>query len=165
MNKLIIGGKEIEVSDESWKNMEKQFKKKSFYPEMGEEFYLIVRGNNSSVIRPEDYINEYKVDFDCGLAFKTHPETEAKLAEMEAVTKIRKFIFEEGLSFEPDWLDHSQKKWDIHYDIAEEEFKSSCLCSFCQKPSPFGHLKSEEDCEKVIKNCSEELKIIFNINK
>ena len=27
MNKLIIGGKEIELSDESWKKMEEQFKK------------------------------------------------------------------------------------------------------------------------------------------
>ena len=31
-NQLIINNKEVELSPESWKAMEEQFKKKSFYP-------------------------------------------------------------------------------------------------------------------------------------
>ena len=163
-NQLIINNKEVELSPESWKAMEEQFKKKSFYPEMGEEIYLIIRRGDESAVVIEDYINEYKVDFDSGLAFKTRPEAEAKLAEMKAITKVRKFIFEEGLEYEPDYRDFEQRKYNIYYSFEEERF-FSLYNDACPEYSPFGYLKSEEDCEKVIENCKDELDVIFKVKK
>jgi hypothetical protein len=139
--------------------------KNSFYPEEYQDFYNIIFSDIDAEIIETAYNTYFKSDFDAGLAFKTRPEAEAKLAEMQAITKVRKFIFDNNMSFEPDWLNYSQKKCDIYYNIAEEEFESYWLSKFCQKHSPFGHLKSEADCEKVIDGCEEELKIIFNIKK
>jgi|GEM_PF-2643073 len=164
-NQLIINNKEVELSPESWKKMEEQFKKKSFYPEDEEDFFLISFLEAEVEILNKNYDGAYKTDFDCGLAFKTRPEAEAKLAEMQAITKVRKFIFEDGLEFEPYWGNYRQEKWDIYYDIREKKFKSNWLSSFSQSPSIFGHLKSEEACEKVIENCKDELDVIFKVKK
>ena len=163
-NQLIINNKEVELSPESWKAMEEQFGKKSFYPEDEEDFSLISFLEAEVEILNENYDNGYKTDFDCGLAFKTRPEAEAKLAEMQAIAKVRKFIFEEGMSFEPDYKDFTQAKYSIYYAFEEERF-FSLDNNACTKYSPFGHLKSEKDCEKVIESCKEELKIIFKIKK
>ena len=163
-NQLIINNKEVELSPESWKAMEEQFKKKSFYPETGESiFYINFSGRGAEILETR-YNMDCKDIFDSGLAFKTRPEAEAKLAEMQATTKVRKFIFEEGLSFEPDYRDFEQRKYNIYYDFEEERF-FSLDNNACTKYSPFGHLKSEKDCEKVIESCKEELKIIFKIKK
>ena len=164
MNKLIIGGKEIELSDESWKNMEEQFGNKSFYPGQEERFFLISFEEAEALVLIENYDNGYKPDFDCGLAFKTRTEAEAKLAEMKAITKVRKFIFEEGLEFEPDYRDFEQRKYNIYYSFEEERF-FSLYNDACPEYSPFGYLKSEEDCEKVIENCKDELDVIFKVKK
>ena len=163
-NQLIINNKEVELSPESWKNMEEQFKKKSFYPGQEESFFLISFLEAEVEILNENYDNGYKTDFDCGLAFKTRPEAEAKLAEMQAITKVRKFIFEEGLEFEPDYRDFEQRKYNIYYYFEEERF-DSLYNNTCPEYSPFGYLKSEEDCEKVIKNCKDELDVIFKVKK
>ena len=163
-NQLIINNKEVELSPESWKNMEEQFKRESFYPEQEEDFFLISFEEAVVEIFNENYDNGYKSDFDCGIAFKTRPEAEAKLAEMKAITKVRKFIFEEGLSFEPDWSNRKQDKWSFCYNhyfvVLTKEGRS-----FFENHSPFGHLKSEEDCEKVIENCKDELDVIFKVKK
>ena len=145
--------------------MEEQFKRESFYPEKGEDFFLISFLEAEALVLIENYDNGYKTDFDCGLAFKTRPEAEAKLAEMQAITKIRKFIFENDMEFDPYWENYRQEKWDIYYDIREKKFKSSWLSSFSQSPSIFGYFKSEEDCEKVIENCKDELDVIFKVKK
>jgi len=163
-NQLIINNKEVELSPESWKNMEEQFKKKSFYPEQEEDFFLISFEEAVVEIFNENYDNGYKSDFDCGIAFKTRPEAEAKLAEMQAITKVRKFIFEEGLEFEPDYRDFEQRKYNIYYYFEEERF-DSLYNNTCPEYSPFGYLKSEEDCEKVIENCKDELDVIFKVKK
>jgi len=163
-NQLIIGGKEVELSPESWKNMEEQFKKKSFYPEKGDIVFVISTGRVKTVIDEIMYSSIYKSDFDCGLAFKTRPEAEAKLAEMQAIAKVRKFIFEEGLEFEPDYRDFEQRKYNIYYSFEEERF-FSLYNDACPEYSPFGYLKSEEDCEKVIENCKDELDVIFKVKK
>ena len=163
-NQLIINNKEVELSPESWRNMEEQFKKKSFYPGQEENFFLISFLEAEVEILNENYDNGYKSDFDCGIAFKTRPEAEAKLAEMQAIAKVRKFIFEEGLEFEPDWSNRKQDKWSFCYNhsfvVLMKEGRS-----FFENYSPFGHLKSEEDCEKVIESCEDELKIIFKVKK
>ena len=163
-NQLIINNKEVELSPESWKAMEEQFKKKSFYPEEEENFFLISFLEAEVEILNQNYDNGYKTDFDCGLAFKTRPEAEAKLAEMKAITKVRKFIFEEGLSFEPDYRDFEQRKYNIYYYFEEERF-DSLYNNTCPEYSPFGYLKSVEDCEKVIENCKDELDVIFKVKK
>ena len=163
-NQLIINNKEVELSPESWKNMEEQFKKKSFYPEQEEDFFLISFEEFVVEILNENYDGGYKTDFDCGLAFKTRPEAEAKLAEMQAIAKVRKFIFEEGLEFEPDYRDFEQRKYNIYYYFEEERF-DSLYNNTCPEYSPFGYLKSEEDCEKVIENCKDELDVIFKVKK
>ena len=164
MNKLIIGGKEIELSDESWKTMEEQFGKESFYPEKGDIVFVISTGRVKTVIDEIMYSSIYKSDFDSGLAFKTRPEAEAKLAEMKAITKVRKFIFEEGLEFEPDYRDFEQMKYNIYYDFRKERF-DTLANNTCREYSPFGYLKSGEDCEKVIENCKDELDVIFKVKK
>ena len=164
-NQLIINNKEVELSPESWKNMEEQFKKKSFYPEIGDTFYAIDSTDEKQLVqKASNYSNMWKMNFDCGLAFKTRPEAEAKLAEMQATTKVRKFIFEEGMSFEPDYKDFTQAKYSIYYAFEEERF-FSLDNNACTKYSPFGHLKSEKDCEKVIESCKEELDVIFKVKK
>ena len=164
-NQLIINNKEVELSPESWKKMEEQFKKKSFYPEIGDTFYAIDSTDEKQLVqKASNYSNMWKMNFDCGLAFKTRPEAEAKLAEMQAIAKVRKFIFEEGLEFEPDYRDFEQRKYNIYYDFEEERF-FSLYNDASPEYSPFGHLKSEEDCEKVIENCKDELDVIFKVKK
>ena len=163
-NQLIINNKEVELSPESWKAMEEQFGKKSFYTETGESiFYINFSGRGAEILETR-YNMDCKDIFDSGLAFKTRPEAEAKLAEMQATTKIRKFIFEEGLSFEPDWSDGRQEKWNIVLVLEGNIFKGN-LNRAIKTYSPFGHLKSEKDCEKVRESCKEELKIIFKVKK
>ena len=163
-NQLIINNQEVELSPESWKKMEEQFKKKSFYPEDEENFFLISFGESGVKILNVNYDGGYEIDFDCGLAFKTRPEAEAKLAEMQAITKVRKFIFEEGLEFEPDYRDFEQRKYNIYYEFKEECFDTLRRNSGPEY-SPFGYLKSEEDCKKVIENCKDELDVIFKVKK
>ena len=163
-NQLIINNKEVELSPESWKAMEEQFKKKSFYPETGESiFYINFSGRGAEILETR-YNMDCKDIFDSGLAFKTRPEAESKLAEMQAITKVRKFIFEEGLEFEPDWEDDSQNKWEIYYSNYSQKYYTK-INSVSKCYSPFGYLKSKEDCKKVIENCKDELDVIFKVKK
>ena len=99
---------------------------------------------------------------DSGLIFLTKDEAEQFYEKAKAISRVKKYIHDNGMEFEPDWEDLETTKYWISYDNLEDVFDYSYSYRRHHNPQ-LPILKSTEDCKKVIENCEPELRIIFGI--
>lgn len=97
-----------------------------------------------------------------GNVFLTEEEAEKELKKRIAITTIKRFIYNNGMEFEPDWSDSYQRKYFIIYNPFTKEFKYGFGIDWVNLYI-LPYLRSEEDCLKVIENFEEELKTILDI--
>ena len=72
------------------------------------------------------------------------------------------------MEFVPDWDDDGQAKYIVYYlhdDNNRGDFCTASMYTFQEQAKDLPFLGSQEDAKKIIANCREELKIIFNIKK
>ncbi len=155
----------ITLTDEQVQSVIEQSKKKKgfFKPEPGEKFYYVHRDYNRYEIGYGFWGGD-KFDYfflSEGNCFKTRQEAEQHKTYLEALQRVRLYIMENHY-FEPDWSNEEQEKWNIEYDHKDKEFFDDCEWKF-EKASLLPYLASIEAYNDVIKNCEDDLKIIFNV--
>lgn len=160
--KITINNQTIEITEEQRKGLLESLSKpvRKIRPQEGEIYYYIM---NLNQIGSTCYnADSDKIAWDLGDGLFTKEEAQKELNKRIAIQKVKDYIIENDLSFEPDWRNEQQNKYYIYFDnrINKFEFDSKNKCDCNPKISYF---KSEEDCKKVIHNCRKELKIIFDV--
>lgn len=93
-------------------------------------------------------------------AFLTKREAEKELARRKAIFNIKKYCFENNIEYKENVSDDIFYI-GITYDSENEEFNQSVFTDHIDYWVLF--FNSYEDLENIVKNCEEELKIIFGI--
>lgn len=153
---LKINGKAIELSKEIKEQIKKACGQVKVRPEMEDEYWFV--GNNYS----HKYIWENdRMDNKCwnsGNGFFTEEEAEKELAKRLAIQRVKDYIVENGMYWEPDWNNNGNEKCFFVSNRGETQINN---CFSLKHYSPIGYLKSKEDAEKVLENNKEDLKLIF----
>lgn len=151
--KLEIEGKKYVAYPE-----QSETENKSLRPKQGEEIFYI-RCNSKSVGQ-----HSYDTDgsmpswYELGDVFKTEQEAERELAYRQALQRVKEWIYEHDAK---DNDEEALPYITIVWNATEERFHY--LRSDYKSFSPFGYLKSEKACEQLIREKSDDLKIIFNV--
>ena len=150
-----INGKAIELSEE----IKEQIKKAcgpevKIRPFMGETYFDI---NASGMVAKETFELDMDKDiWNLGNGFFTKEEAQKELAKRQAIQRVKDYILENGMYWEPDWNDDNLKYNFYYEDKVEIDYGIQC-----KRYSPIGYLESEEHAEKVLKDNEEDLNIIF----
>lgn len=100
------------------------------------------------------------VNISAWLAFKTKEEAEKQLKFMQAITRCRKYLVENDMLLSDDEvMDISVAKNSVYYLVHNQSFHFSSW-KYTQDYSPYGYINSEENAEKFMKDCEEDLKLI-----
>lgn len=128
---------------------------KYFEPEEGEYYYDIHSAYDKNWWYDCDDVN-----ISTWLAFKTKEEAEKQLKFMQAITRCKRYLVENDMLLsDDDVMDISVAKNSVYYLVHNQSFHSSSW-KVCQDYSPYGYINSEENAEKFIKDCEEDLKLI-----
>ena len=88
---------------------------------------------------------------------------ERELEKRLTIQKIKKFVHDEDMEFEPDWRDRDQDKWGVYYSHQTKRLDVKCYNSLQPIPGLIPYLKNKEDAGKVIEKFRLELELIFEI--
>ncbi|MDY0144207.1 MAG: hypothetical protein RBR97_20180 [Bacteroidales bacterium] len=152
---LKINGKAIELSEETKEQIKKACGQVKLRPTMEEKYWAITGGEVGSF-----YFDGGLIDnniWNAGNGFFTKEEAQKELAKRQAIQRVKDYILENGMYYEPDWDNGNEK-----YFFASYRGKTQ-IHNFCSNKcySPIGYLKSNEDAEKVLEDNKEDLEIIF----
>lgn len=95
--------------------------------------------------------------------FLSAEEAQKELEKRNAIQRIKKYCWENNIELaDTDFSNNiNNKKFFIYYNIVNKKFFSdSFVYSICYNIFLF---KNKSDAQKVIENCEDDLKIIFNI--
>jgi len=113
------------------------------------------RYDSESVVIYNQRINQ-------GNAFLTEEEAEKERDRRFALSRIKKYIFENNLEFEPNWK-NKEYKYAIYYGYDINSFFIDS-CRVGNELLLLPYFETFEYAKKVIKNCEADLKILFNLN-
>lgn len=165
-NKLIIDGKEIPLSDETVKSLKQSLGVKSglWKPKEGEQyFYNNNCGNTAEGRWCSDFIDGNRLSINN--IFPSYQLAQKEVDKRRATQRVRNYIADNFGVFKPDWKDGEQAKYSVFYDNREcdqKGFRYENLNDIKQY-SPFGHMKALAECNQLIKECEDDLKIIFEV--
>lgn len=159
-----VDNKVIELSEETVKSIKAQLEpvltsELYFEPKIGEDYFHIFKTSLDEGENTMDGIDGKR--FELGV-FRTTELAQKELDKRLAITRIRKYIVNEGLEFKGDVMDESLYKHIVYYDLHKKCFRRSYYMLTLYQ-SHFGYLKSEEASEQLIANCEEDLKLVFGI--
>lgn len=99
------------------------------------------------------------VNISAWLAFKTKEEAEKQLKLMQAITRCKRYLVENDMLLtSEEVMDSSTTKYTIYLNIICWIRKERYLG--CVQYSPYWHINSEENTNKFIRDCEEDLKLI-----
>jgi len=143
------------------KNLQEEIEKMkgNKLPENGIEFFNIGQDGKKACYKwAGDNVDLYL--FYTGNFYLTEQEAEKAEQKAQALMRIKKFIFENNISQEVDWSNYDTEKYFIVYDHKYKEIQHRAI-SYSTHFDKIGYFNSQEDVEKVIENCKEDLEI-FN---
>jgi hypothetical protein len=161
--RFIIKNKEIELTAEEVAEIVKQSKetKQSLYfvPKMGEVYFVLNAACFYSSIWKNDNIdNGFLARAEI---YRTKEEAQKADEKRLALGRIRKYIHENGLEFVPNWKNENEDKyqiigWDYDDDMPDKGW-------YCYIDRSCHNLifRSEEDRQKVLDNCKDDLRILL----
>lgn len=135
----------------------KSFEKKK-WPNWRDEYFYIDNRKIFNCGWEEDEIDRGRLSI--GNVFKTKEEAETKLNWLKSVQRVKDYIEREFGEFVPDWSDIKVGKFIIYYDYSNKRLGWDRY-TYLKYYSPIGYLKSIEDYNQLIKDCKEDLEIIF----
>lgn len=148
---------EIEVYTSAIENYKKPLSH-FFKPEIGEIYYHICFGE----VQKTDYDNGWEEDINnilTGNCYRTREEAQLALDKQQALVRLWDWA-DKNAPFTPEWGDFEEDKFFPVYDY--EEGQLEITFEFDRKiQSLLPYFKSEEDCEKFIKECDEDLLLIL----
>lgn len=99
-----------------------------------------------------------------GNYFMTREQAKRKLEYDKALMRIKRYIRKNFGHFEPDWEDPNQKKFYIFYCNQECKLERN-YCGISQDLNNLPYLQTEQQCNQLIKDMEEDLKIVLNYNQ
>jgi len=103
--------------------------------------------------------NEFHVEQ--GNKFIDFKSAERERSKRSALQRIRKYIYDNDMGFEPDWRNLNQTKYFIVYDYATNKFTKDYYTTIAVGADFY--LESGKHLEQVIKYCEPDLKILFGV--
>jgi len=140
-----------------------QIDREYWKPEIGEKYYFIYHYGVSVDENQLDDIDRLRIA--TSNCFPTEEQAQAKLDHDLALTRIRKYIYDEGLDFSPDWSDECQRKHYVFYDHEEQCFGVSYYNLHQPQATGNIYLSSTGDATRVIMDCEDDLRIVFGVEK
>jgi hypothetical protein len=154
--------KTITISDETYERLKDELEPKErslWLPKNKEDIYYYV-DYRSIYAAAWDGGDVDKNRFALGNIFKTEEEAKAHSKYLQALYEVKKWIAENCEAFEPDWSDMNQ----IKYSIYSSNNRLNPDYSYDNKRLfILPYLKSEEECEALIKAQEDNLKILFGV--
>lgn len=99
--------------------------------------------------------------WEIGNYFRTVAEAEAYRERQLAIGRVKRAVQKANESWEPDWSDFNQHKYEICYDHEIKEF--GCNLWTCSEPhSPF-LMRNEDAVKNIIENHENDLKLIWGV--
>ena len=158
MNKLIIEGKEIPLSDETVQAIKEWLKEKKWLwkPKDGEKYYYITGDGDAS------WDNELDDTIKIWNYYKTREEAENKIEWLKAVQRVKEYIAKNDMAIytDKDKFDDSQFKFFFVYNENTEEIYRDNT-DYIRYYTPIPYLKNTDDVYKIIEECKEDLLTIF----
>ena len=99
--------------------------------------------------------------WDSGNVFFAKEETGKELAKRQAIQRIKDYIVEHDMEFDQDWNDKSQCKYYPCYHVLGQRIIWAS-CTVFKYYLPFSYLGSRDHIEQLIKDCQDDLLIIFD---
>ena len=130
--------------------------------EDGQTVYVLDYDGDIDKKTLELYCINYRGAISTGNAFHTEEEAKKEKAKRQAIVRIKDYIRENDLEFEPDWEEEEGEKCTIYYDYDSEFFRSEDNFSY-KNYSPIGYFRSGDDAKEILENCKKDLEIIFDI--
>lgn len=132
-----------------------------FEPKEGEQYYFVDPfgdiGESTSGYEPVLFDDRVLV----GNCFRTEQDAKDHLEYLKAIRRIKKYIYENGMSFSPNWEDSTEDKFYLKYEFSILEWNiDGSSCNNRLPIIPF--LRSHKDCVRVASTCSSDLEIIKN---
>lgn len=155
MKSIILEGKSVQISDESFEALKKSLiKEERWVPEIGDMYYFLNVNGTAVVI---DCNNDKGDLFRLGQnnVFKTGEEAKAHSEKLHAISKITNYCWENGLAKE--WV-KGEENYSIY--LVKGDFETDYDYDY-KNLLVLPYLKSEEACEEVIEKFEDELKLIF----
>ena len=148
---------EQQLIEQGWTPPKKKVEKVGrFVPKYQEGYYFI---GPSSVMHK---YNESRTVDDANIAlgncYRTREEATKSLEIQKARVRISDALIAHQGDWVADWGDESQEKYSICYNYDSNNFKA--VPSFDKYDEQYS---SEESCEWVIKNCIEDLNLIWGV--
>ena len=146
------------IEDSKNKELEKEEKEKRWKPKNDEMFYYAMadRGSSRMCLR-ENYGYQF---IEIGNYYRTEGDLEKQTNKLKAIERVKDYIDENFGLFLPDWKDSDVEKITILYDPLNDCLEIDALYC-CKTFSPIGYLKSEEDYARLVKDCEEDLLLIY----
>ena len=84
------------------------------------------------------------------------------IEKQEAIMRVKRYCWDEFGPFEPNWDDEKEEKWFPVWDHMNQKFGGTVTYSYVY-PLDVDYLCSNQHVDQLIKDCEDDLKIIFNI--
>lgn len=153
---------EAEIKDRDYKELTEPKKKGLWVPEDGDNYFyvstFIYVVEDKWMRTSRNYIRLYQCN-----VFRTKEEAKRKVEKLKALGRIRKYVHENDMYFEPDWGNSNQTKYVICYNYEDREL-DWCVASDIKGSNVLPYLATFEHWERVVTDCEEDLKIVFGIN-
>jgi hypothetical protein len=161
MRKITLeNGQTINISEESYQNLQKGVQNKRWKPRKGEDYYfveyLLIWGPNPWHGNVFDE-RQYK----CRNVFETKDQAERKVVRLEKKYEILDRIEELNEGWWPDWKSYQTKflvSWDAHNN---DPFVEKTIISK-NMPDEF-YLKNDELADQLIKKYGDDLVCLFEL--
>lgn len=98
-----------------------------------------------------------------GNTFLTKESAEDEFKRRAALYRIRKYIYDNYMGFEPDWKNLDQWKYSVNYSHKTHGFWLTF--DTWSNPGKAFYLATEEHANQVIKDCEADLKILFGVEE
>ncbi len=100
---------------------------------------------------------------DRGLEFITRQDAELADKKRLALQRIRKYIYDNDMGFEPDWDNINQKKHSICWNIVDRKL-SYVICTWSKSLEPFW-LRTVDEVDQVIRDCEADLNTLLGVEE
>ena len=162
-NYIKIGDRKIELSEESARNIEEQFKEKKSYKrwraDVGGVYYHSDGGDFIYTAKEcRDSIDESH--YNSGNYFKTKEEAEQYSRYRILTQKIKDRIAELNEGWTPDWSNETERKFLIYRSYIDAIFSTSNHYYY-QSANSSLFLKSKELAEQIIEEFGDDLMVLF----
>jgi hypothetical protein len=136
------------------------------WPQRGDNWYCInSRGGVSNIQWDDDDQDQFCKS--TGNCYRTAEEAEEAqktgwVAYLQALERVKKYIKDNGLEFEPDWSNFEQAKWHIFYSHLA---RISTTVNYDIQPCSLPCFSTEEHARQVMKACEADYLILLGVKR